>query len=180
MDIPEGSKKHHPVGAVLLLLKMMYGLKGAAVAFWKQLIMAFASMNYARGKADPCLYFAWALHGLIVWISLVDDCLVCRKEKGVMIAKKQMMDRFDCDKVGNMEEYVGCKLKRNYKDRSMKLTQPAMLQSFNDEFELPVGPVPNTPAMPGNALVHAKPEDCITDNGQFKYRSGTGKLSHMM
>jgi hypothetical protein len=180
MDVPEGFKQYYPVGMVLLLLKTLYGLKQAAVAFWKQLILAFSSMNYARSKADPCLYFAWTLHGLIIWISWVDDCLVCGKEPGVMKAKGQMMDRFDCDEVGNMEEYVGCKLERNYEDRSMKITQPVMLQSFEDEFELPDGKAPNTPATPGDALVKAKPEDCVDPDELFTYRKGTGKLLHMM
>jgi hypothetical protein len=79
-----------------------------------------------------------------------------------------------------MDKYVGCKVKRNYDDRSIKMTQPVMLQSFTDEFELPAGPVPNTPATPGNALMRAKPEDCVSDAEQFKYRSGIGKLLHMM
>lgn len=62
--------------------------------------MAFASMKYARSKADPCLYFSWTVKGLIVWISWVNDCLVCGKETGVLLAKRQMMDRFDCDEIG--------------------------------------------------------------------------------
>jgi hypothetical protein len=79
----------------------------------------------------------------------VDDCLVCEKETGVKIAKKQMMDWFDCDEIGNMDEYVGCKVERDYKERSMKMTQPVMLQSFANKFELPDGPTPNTPATLG-------------------------------
>jgi hypothetical protein len=62
--------------------------------------------------------------------------------------------------------------------KSLKLTQPLMLQSFSDEFELPDGPIPNTPATPGDVLVRAKPEDCVSQAEQFKYRSGTGKLLH--
>ena len=98
----------------------------------------------------------------------------------MLIAKKQMTDRFDCDEIGNMDEYVGCKVERDYENRSIKLTQPVMLQSFVDEFDLPSGPVPNTPAVPGETLVKAKPEDCVNDKDQFKYRSGVGKLLHMM
>jgi hypothetical protein len=156
MDVPEGFKKYYPVGVRLLLLKMMYGLKQAAVAFWKQLIMAFASMNYARSKADPCLYFAWMLHGLIVWIFWADDCLACGKEKGVTIAKKQMMDRFDCksNEVGNMDEYVGCKLKRDYKDQSMKIMQPVMLE------ELPKDSFPLT----YSCIAHEEPKDTAITN----------------
>ena len=75
-----------------------------------------------------------------------------------------------------MDEYVGCKLERNYEERSMKFMQPVMLQSFAHKFDWPGGPLPNTPATPGDALAKAKPEDCVTDMEQFKYCSGTGKL----
>jgi hypothetical protein len=69
-------------------------------------------------------------------------------------------------------------------DNSIKLMQPVMLQRFSKEFNLPCGPIPNTlpntPATPGDALVHAKPEDCVSNREQFKYHSGVGKLLHMM
>jgi hypothetical protein len=114
MEVLEGFQQYYPMGMVMLLLETLHGLKQVAIAFWKQLIKAFASMKYARSKADPCLYFLWTINGLIVWLSWVDNCLVCGKETGVLIAKKQMMDRLDCDKIENMVENLGCKLKRNY------------------------------------------------------------------
>jgi hypothetical protein len=52
-------------------------------------------------------------------------------------ARKQMTDRFDCDVLGNRDEYVGCRLERNVKERWIKFTQPVQLQSFVDEFYLP-------------------------------------------
>jgi hypothetical protein len=42
-----------------------------------------------------------------------------------------------------------------------------MLESFTGKFELPKGPVPNTPTTPGDALLHAKPEDCVSEAKQF-------------
>jgi hypothetical protein len=181
MEIPEGFEQYYPAGFIWLLLQTIYGLKQGAVAFWKQLILAFTSMNYRRSKADPCLYFDWTIDGLIVWISWVgDDCLVAGKKKGVPIAKGQMTAQFDCEEIGEVDEYVGCKVERNYEENLIKLTQPVMLQSFVDEFNLPNGPAPNTPATPGDALVKADPADCIPANELFKYRSGVGKLLHMM
>jgi hypothetical protein len=79
-----------------------------------------------------------------------------------------------------MDEYVGCKVERDYKERSIKLMQPVRLQSFSGEFNLPVGPVPNTPATPSDALVRAKPENCVSDVEEFKYHSGDGKWLYMM
>ena len=180
MEIPEGFEQHYPEGWVWLLLRTIYGLKQAAVAFWHQLIMAFASMSYKRSKADPCLYFDWTIYGLIIWLSWVDDCMVVGKKSGVLIAKKQMTDRFDCDELGEVDEYVGCKVEHDKMQNTIKLTQPVMLQSFTDEFNLPNGPAPNTPATPGGALVKAEPEDNINDGDLFYYQSGVGKLLHLM
>jgi hypothetical protein len=54
-----------------------------------------------------------------------------------------------------MDEYVGCKVERNYGERVDQATL-------------------------GDALVRVKPEDCVTGTVQFKYRSGVDKLLHMM
>ena len=106
MKIPQGFEKFYPKGWLLLLLKTIYGLKQATFAFWKALLKAFKAMNFERSKADPCLYFAWTEHGLVTWVSWVDNCLVCGSAEGVRIAKAQMMEQFDCDEVGNMDEYA--------------------------------------------------------------------------
>jgi hypothetical protein len=180
MEIPEGFEQYYPAGFIWLLLGTIYGLKQAAVAFWKQLILAFASMNYRRSKVNPCMYFDWTRDELIVWISWVDNCLVAGKKKGVIIAKGQMTARFDCEEISEVDEYVGCKVERNYEENSIKVTQPVMLQSCVDKFDLPNGPGPNTPATPGGAVVKADATDCIPADELFKYRSGVGKLLHMM
>jgi hypothetical protein len=137
-------------------------------------------MKYIRNKADPCLYFAWTATGLIIWLSWVDDCLVTGKKEGVLSAKRQMMDRFDCDEVGELKEYVGCKIDYIANVGSVKITQPVLLQSFKDEFELPGGDVPITPAVPGDVLRGGEPKDYVTETTMSKYRSGVGKLLHVM
>jgi hypothetical protein len=171
MEIPEGFEQYYPAGFIWMLLQTIYGLKQAVVAFRKQLILAFASMNYRRSKADPCQYFDWTIYGLIVWISWVDDCLVAGKKKGVLIAKGQMTVQFNCDEIGEVDKYVRCKVEQNYEENSIKLTQPVMLQSFVVEFNLPNVPAPNTPATPGDALVKADPKDCILAGELFKIRT---------
>jgi hypothetical protein len=179
MEVPQGFEKHYQEGTVLLLLKTIYGLKQAAYAFWKQLLMAFHSMNYKRSKIDPCLYFQWTEEGPILWISWVDDCLCCGNKNAVMAAKREMLKRFDCDEVGELKEYIGCKIEHNKEKRFMKLTQPVLLQSFEDEFNLPDGRTPNTPAEPGSVLKSGKEEDCISSREQKIYRTGVGKLLYL-
>ena len=180
MEVPQGFEEYYPDNVLLKLLRTLYGLKQAAMAFWRQLLKAFRNMNYERSKADPCLYFAWTVYGLILWLSWIDDCVCAGKTEGVLMAKKQMMDRFDCDEVGEMKEYVGCKIDHNFDERWIKITQPVLLQSFQDEFDLPDTKPPKTPAEPGTVLVNGKSEESLATEKQSKYRSGVGKLLHLM
>ena len=62
----------------------------------------------------------------------------------------------------------------------MKLTQPVMIQSFQDEFELPEGKSSNTPAIPGTVMSEGEVINQVDDKMQSTYRSGIGKLLHMM
>jgi hypothetical protein len=165
---------------VLLLLQTLYGLKQSAMAFWKKLLQAFHSMSFQRSKADPCLYFAWTTLGLVLWLSWIDDCLVAGQTEAVRKAKKKMTDRFDCDIIGNMNEYVGCKIERNTIEGWIRFTQPVLLQSYTDEFNLPEETKPTTPADDGQILVPCEPSDGVKETEQTSYRTGVGKLLHMM
>jgi hypothetical protein len=101
-------------------------------------------------------------------------------KKCVKIAKQQLIDRFDCDVIGNMDEYVGCKLERNHEERWIRFTQPVLLQSYDDEFDLGDGPAATTPADAGQILMPCKEEDAVSPAKQTLFRKGTGKLLHMM
>jgi hypothetical protein len=49
----QGCEKHFPEGSVILLKKCLYGLKQAAKAFWRQLLLATSAMGLKRSTADP-------------------------------------------------------------------------------------------------------------------------------
>jgi hypothetical protein len=180
MEVPQGFEQYYPANCVLLLLKTLYGTKQAAKAFWVKLLEAMNGMGCKRSKADPCLYFKWTIHGLLIWISWVDDCLVCGKREAVEIAKTEIKEYFECDEVGELLEYVGCKVEHNRDEHWIKLTQPVLMQSYIDEFDIPDGNVPKTPATPGSVLQKGEPQDCLNPEEQSTYRSGVGKLLHMM
>jgi hypothetical protein len=62
----------------------------------------------------------------------------------------------------------------------MKLTQLVLLQSYTNKFNLPEGENLRTPAMPSSVLQGGKVEDKLSAANQTKYRSGVGKMLHMM
>jgi hypothetical protein len=74
------------------------------------------------------------MYGLVVWLSWIDDFLAAVDKRSGEAANEHMKSRFECDDLGELNEYVGCKIDRD--EYSVKLTQPILIQSYEDEFEL--------------------------------------------
>ena len=179
MKVPQGFENYYDNDVVLMLLKAIYGTKQAAMAFWKELLKCMESMGYKRNGADPCMYFKWTITGLVIWLSWIDDCMVWGSKTVVPEESNKFTSRFDCDDVGEVNEYVGCKINIDRKERSITFTQPILLQSFKDEFDLPTRKH-KTPAEAGMILRKADPKDKVDSKRHTYFRSGTGKLLHMV
>jgi hypothetical protein len=110
-------------------------------------------------------------------VSWIDDNLIIRSKKVVEKTKKDIMERFDCKDCGDIEEYMGCKIVRT--KHSLKFTQPVLMQSNNDKFELPKKSY-RMPALAGLVLVAGKKEEALSPAMQKKFCSGTGKAMHAM
>ena len=178
MHVPEGFEEFYGSDELLQLLKAIYGMKQAAMAFWRELLKCMKDMQNKRSGADPCLYFKWTVTGLVVWLSWIDDCMCWGAKSVVMKENEEFMRRFNCDDVGEVREYVGCKIDRDWKNGSMKFTQPVMLQSFKDEFETS-DRKPNTPAEAGTVLAKSSESAKVGSKRHTYFRKGVGKLLHM-
>ena len=105
MEVQEGFERHYGRNTVLRLKRTIYGLKQAAFAFWKELLLAFKSLKYLRSKANPCLYYKWGEEeGLVLWISWVDDCLIAGPESGVKKEKEKLKQVIDRTDIGELQE----------------------------------------------------------------------------
>ena len=87
------------------------------------------------------------------------------------------MDCFECDEIGELKEYIGCKIERG--DNYMKATQPVMIKSFMDKFGINKEWKPATPAPQGKVLVLSD-HSFLNKAEQTKFWSRVGKLLHMM
>ena len=67
----------------------------------------------------------------------------------------------------------------NRNERRLKFTQPVLIKSLHDEFDLPDEKY-YTPADPGQVLSPSKEGDILNPKIQTMYRSGVGKLIHLM
>jgi hypothetical protein len=70
------------------------------------------------------------------------------------VATEQMKIRFECDDLGELNEYVGCKIDRD--EDSVKLTQPVLIQSNEDGFDLNKSRQVFTPAEQGKVMMKCK------------------------
>jgi hypothetical protein len=58
------------------------------------------------------------------------------KTYAVQKAKKEIMKEFDCRDGSRLQEFIGCKIMVDQDAKTMQLTQPVLLQSFVNEFDL--------------------------------------------
>ena len=127
-------------------------------------------LKMTQSKADPCLYYKWTdKWGLVIWLSWVDDLLICGPKDAVFYYKQQMMTQWECDEQGELKEYIGCKIDCSWDEGWMHLTQPVLLQSFKNEFDLPEGKTPVTPMPAGETLVPVEEEHKVGREDHAKY-----------
>ncbi len=96
--------------------------------------------------------------------SWIDDNLLVGLDEAVKKTKNELIGLFDCKYCVKLEEYVGWKNTRKGK-HLLKFTQPVLIQSLSDKFELPNGRY-TTPAMAGNVLTKCEEEDMMESQQQ--------------
>ncbi len=179
IKIPLGFEEFYDRDTVLLFKKTLYGLKQAAMAFYRKLLAATANIGLKRGTADPCLYYKWVEGRLVIMISWINDNMILGPSNLVMQIKNDLMKQFECNDCGRLEEYVGNKIDYIGKD-AIQFTQNMLMQSYSNKFELPKRSY-NTPAQPGTVLMKpGKNGEVLSGEAQSILRSVIGKLMYHM
>ena len=176
MKIPQGMERYYPENVLLKLLAPIYGLKNAAMAFYSKLKKTMDKIGCTRSLADPCLYFAWTTAGIVMWLSWIDNCLYCGRKQDVENCKEKLMNELDCEDSGELREYIGCKIER--KGNEMKITQPVLVQSLQDDFDIPDKTPFHLPAPAGDELTSEG--ELLNEEEKKTHRSGVGKLLFLM
>jgi hypothetical protein len=53
------------------------------------------------------------MYGLVVWLSWLDDCVVAGYPRATEASKGQIKSIFECDDLGELNEYFGCEIDRD-------------------------------------------------------------------
>ncbi len=110
IKIPLGFEEFYDSDNALLLKKTLYGLKQVAMAIYRKLLAATANIGLKQSSADPCLYYKWVDGRLVIIISWIDDNMILGPSNLVMQLKSNLMQQFNCDDCGRLEESVGNKI----------------------------------------------------------------------
>jgi hypothetical protein len=114
----------------------------------------------------------------VLWFSWVDDCFITGPVEDLTNLKNEIMSKMDCDDGGEVKEFVGCKIEYNRAEKWLKLTQPVLIQSYADEFQINEEKCPLTPGIPIKTMqLGNKP--AVLDDRRTYYRTGVGKLLHL-
>jgi Reverse transcriptase (RNA-dependent DNA polymerase) len=178
LKVPQGFEQFYKEWQVLKLNRTIYGLKQAAQAFWTELLRALTAMGFERSDGDPCCYYKNVSGRKIVCLSWVDDCIFFGSIQDIIREKNRMMEYFECEDIGFVKEYVGCKVEMNERERSVKFTQPFLVKSLVDVFSAGSKHV-STPAPASQCLQSGSVEDVISENEKKKYQAGAGKLLYL-
>ena len=139
-NVPLGWEPFFPVDVLLLLLRTIYGLKQAANCFYILLVSTMRAMMFTKSHGDPALFFKWqAEKGLIISLSWTDD-LICFGLKEVVLDEvNNIKTKFEVDDVGQLTDYLGCKIEITPDDDPTKpsgltFVQSVILETLFDKF----------------------------------------------
>ena len=120
MEIPEAYHRWYPSWAVFLLLKTQYGTVQAALQYYRECCKALAYLKFIRNKSEPCVFYKFVNNRMVLFILWVDDCCICGEKQSVLQAVKDFTSLWDCKDLGELKEYVGCKVERT--DSTIRFT----------------------------------------------------------
>ena len=168
MEQPEGFKLQGQERKVMRLKRAIYGLKQAALAWWKALDKSMSQLGFVRLLSDSGIFFNKAQK--ITAIVYVDDVLFLGPDnQSLLNAKKQFIKKWECRDLGEAQEFlrmcICCKNGKIYIDQAVYLDK--VVQRFNQQnakhppTPLPEGYQPLPSSVTSDAGLHSKYQQVI-------------------
>ena len=178
MEQPEGFKAKGQENKVLRLKRAIYGLKQAALAWWKALDKSMAAMGCKRLLSDSGLFTHRSKSGaLVVIIVYVDDVIFMGSDKALLNElKNRFMKAWECRDLGDAKEFLRMRIQR--KHGKIFLDQTAYLEKVLQRFGLTDAKATATPLPEGYQPV---PNDVpVNPSVRSKYQQVIGSLLYIM
>jgi len=177
MEQPEGFKLKGQETKVLHLKCVFYGLKQAALAWWRALDKSMEGIGCKRLLSDSGLFVHTSKGSTVVVIVYVDDALFMGNNKTLVHKLKDMfMCKWECHDLGDTKEFLHmCILKRG---GSICIDQTAYLEKVLQRFGMVNAKVAATPLPEG---YHPLPNtDTVNTTLCTQYQQIIGSLMYIM
>jgi len=178
MEQPEGFKIHGQEQKVLRLHWAIYGLKQAALAWWKELLTSMRKIGFERSQSDAGIFIHKASNGdIVVAMIYVDDSgFMGNNATLVKEKKKAFMGIWECHDLSELNEFLGITIRRS--GRKIILDQKAYLTKVLDRFGMTNAIIANMPLPHGyTPVAHTGNPDPIL---QTQYQAIIGLLLYLM
>ena len=159
MEQPEGFKIKGQEIKVLRLKRAIYGLKQAALAWWRALDKSMAALGCKHSQSDSGLFVHTSKGSTVVVIVYVGDALFMGNDSTqVNKLKKRFMSRWECRDLGSVKEFLHLCILR--KDGCIYLDQTLYLSKVLQQFGLTNAKYASTPLPEG---YHPAPNEGTVD-----------------
>ena len=148
MEQPEGFKVKGQERKVLRLRRAIYGLKQAALVWWRELANSLKQLGFVRLYSDAGIFICRTQGTYVIVVAYVDDILFVGPNMSVIISKKQaFMDKWECRDLGDCKEFLRMRIVR--KDRKIFLDQCSYLEKVVERFGMQNAKYARTPLPTG-------------------------------
>ena len=134
MKAPEGAGL--PPGTVVVLRRMLYGLKQSPRKWNERLNDFLLSMSFHRSTNDSALYWRGEGDKYDYILVYVDDLLIITPTKSDSLAaiKEALAKEFDMKDMGELKSFLGIEITRDRTNRTMKLIQKGYIDTILEHF----------------------------------------------
>lgn len=164
---------------VLCLNKSLYRLKQSPRCWYRQLSNFFTSINFRPSKADPCFFLSkdtsWKCG---VFIHVDDLCIM-----GLNTDKLKLLisQRFVMEDIGPCTFFLGMRIVRNRKEKTITLYQDKYIKSILSERGMEDCRPSSTPMIPNSHLLPASESEIAEfKNSGDNYQRAVGQLNYLV
>ena len=117
MRQPECFRVRGQENKVLCLRHVLYGLKQAGLAWWKELDCSMSDLGFKHINSDAGLFCCHERRNIIIAVVYVDDAMFFGKNKELIDKKKKLfMDKWECCDLGEVKELLRMCIVRSGRD----------------------------------------------------------------
>ena len=154
MELPEGLEERGHIGLVCKLLKALYGLRQASLAWYYILDTYLVAHGFIRTTADSNIYIKTYNDSIFIIVAVyVDDCIIISQHLHLIYELKRTLEReFEMTYEGDINFCLGIQIIRNRTERWMMLLQEKYLRGILQRFNMQNCHAIATPMEAGSTL----------------------------